>query len=160
MSPFTAEETPQWRTLCFYRIYATVIHRRASFRAADAEVRKLKEKSNVFYKLNRIITSLNGEGSLSSVTVESTETGETEEIKISALFTAIGQIPQNEAFKDIVKLDKYGFIEAGENCKTKTEGVFAAGDCRTKQLRQLTTAVSDGAVAATAACKYLDTLNI
>lgn len=138
----------------------TVIHRRASFRAADAEVRKLKEKSNVFYKLNRIITSLNGENSLSSVTLENTETGETEELKISALFTAIGQIPQNEAFKDIVKLDEYGFIEAGEDCKTETEGVFAAGDCRTKQLRQLTTAVSDGAVAATAACKYLDTLNI
>lgn len=138
----------------------TVIHRRASFRASDAEVRKLKEKSNVFYKLNRIITSLNGEGSLFSVTVENTETGETEELKISALFTAIGQIPQNEAFRDIVKLDEYGFIESGEDCKTQTEGIFAAGDCRTKQLRQLTTAVSDGAVAATAACKYLDSLNI
>lgn len=138
----------------------TVIHRRGTFRASKAEVKKLKEKTNVFLKLNCIITSLNGETSLSSVTVKNTETEKTEELKISALFTAIGQIPQNEAFKNIVKLDEYGFIKSGEDCKTQTDGVFAAGDCRTKQLRQLTTAVSDGAVAATAACKYSDSLSI
>jgi len=76
----------------------------------------------------------------------------------NALFVAIGQVPDNKVFAGLADLDSNGYIISGENCKTKTEGLFVAGDCRTKNIRQVTTAISDGAVASTNACKYLDTL--
>ncbi|MBO5888635.1 MAG: FAD-dependent oxidoreductase, partial [Clostridia bacterium] len=76
----------------------------------------------------------------------------------NALFVAIGQEPDNKIFEKLADLDKSGYIIADENCKTKTLGLFVAGDCRTKNIRQVTTAISDGAIAATYACKYLDTL--
>ncbi len=68
---------------------------------------------------------------------------------------AIGQVPKNEVFADAVKLDDFGFVLAGEDCLTSAPGIFAAGDCRTKEVRQLTTAAADGAVAALAACSYI-----
>lgn len=76
----------------------------------------------------------------------------------NALFVAIGQVPDNKVFEKLVDLDNNGYIISDENCKTKTEGLFVAGDCRTKLIRQVTTAIGDGAVASTNACKYLDTL--
>ena len=77
------------------------------------------------------------------------------EIPVSGLFIAIGQEPDNKPFASVVELDEKGYIKANENCKTKMSGVFVAGDCRTKAVRQLTTAASDGAVAALAACEYI-----
>ena len=74
---------------------------------------------------------------------------------MAGVFIAVGQIPQNECFADVVKLDANGFILAAEDCVTSAPGIFAAGDCRTKEVRQLTTAAADGAVAALAACKYI-----
>ena len=74
------------------------------------------------------------------------------------MFVAIGQVPENECFKSITALNEYGYIIADENCTTDTAGVFVAGDCRTKKIRQVTTAASDGAVAALAACRYIDGL--
>ena len=74
---------------------------------------------------------------------------------MAALFIAIGQVPDNRAFADLVSLDAYGYIEAGEDCRTSSEGIFAAGDCRTKTVRQLATAAADGAAAAVAACSYI-----
>ena len=68
---------------------------------------------------------------------------------------AVGQMPDNQKFAELAALDEQGYIYAGEDCKTDTEGVFVAGDCRTKTVRQLTTAAADGAVAALAACEYL-----
>ena len=68
----------------------------------------------------------------------------------------MGQKPDNEAFKSVADLDEYGFIIAGEDCRTKTDGIFAAGDCRTKAVRQLTTAAADGAVAALGACEFAE----
>ena len=78
---------------------------------------------------------------------------------MDGLFVAIGQVPENKPFENLTALNDYGYITAGENCLTDTEGVFVAGDCRTKQIRQITTATADGAVAALAACRYLDNLN-
>ena len=75
------------------------------------------------------------------------------------MFIAIGQAPENEAFKTISTLDDYGYIISDENCLTDTAGVFVAGDCRTKKIRQVTTASADGAVAALAACRYIDGLS-
>ena len=134
----------------------TLIHRRDTFRADAHIIASLKEKSNVKYILNSNITALNGDNMLHSVTVADKLTGKTHDIEISGLFVAVGHIPQNDPFKSLVKLDEYGFIIAGEDCRTSADGIFAAGDCRVKEIRQLTTAAADGAVAATNACRYID----
>ena len=83
------------------------------------------------------------------------KTGEDFQISVSGVFAAIGQVPENQAFAGLVRLDDSGFIAASEDCVTSCPGIFAAGDCRTKEVRQLTTAAADGAVAALAACKYI-----
>jgi thioredoxin reductase (NADPH) len=79
---------------------------------------------------------------------------------VDGTFVCIGQVPENDAFADVVKLNDFGYVAAGENClpEATIPGVFVAGDCRTKAIRQVTTATADGAVAALAACRYLDTL--
>ena len=82
-------------------------------------------------------------------------TGEKRIIKVNGLFVAIGQAPENMIFSNVVGLDKGGYIVAGEDCRTNVDGIFAAGDTRTKTVRQLTTAASDGAVAALAAVAYI-----
>ena len=71
-------------------------------------------------------------------------------------FLAVGLQPENDAFAPLAKLNDYGYFNSGEDCRTETEGLFVAGDCRSKQIRQVVTAASDGAVAAMAACRYLD----
>ena len=87
--------------------------------------------------------------------MNSKKTGEDFQLDVSGLFIAVGQIPKNEVFAEVVKLDSDGFILAAEDCMTSCPGIFAAGDCRTKEVRQLTTAAADGAVAALAACRYI-----
>ena len=133
----------------------TVVHRRAEFRADTILSEKLRKKSNIRYELSFEITALCGKSSLQKITVCNKLTGENKDIAVAALFVAIGFLPQNDICKGIVDLDEWGFIKAGEDCTTSCPGVFAAGDCRTKSLRQLTTAAADGAAAATAACKYI-----
>jgi len=131
-----------------------VIHRRDSFRADEAEVAKLKAKDNVEFVLNSTITRLIGEDELEGVEVTDKISGESKILEVSGLFVAIGQMPDNNSFSSVVKLDEKGYITAGEDCLTETEGIFTAGDCRTKSVRQLTTAAADGAVAALAASAY------
>ena len=138
-----------------------VIHRRDEFRAEEAVVAALKKKDNVEFVLNSNIVEIKEESfAVTGVVVEDKNTGEKREIAVDGLFVAIGQVPDNAAFADVVELDKAGYIVSGEDCKTKTEGVFAAGDGRTKEVRQLVTAAGDGAVAGIAAAKYVETLNI
>lgn len=84
--------------------------------------------------------------------------GSTETIPCDGLFVAIGLVPENEAFEGLADLNSYGYFDADERCLTKTPGIFVAGDCRSKEIRQITTAAADGAVAALAACRYLNTL--
>lgn len=98
-----------------------------------------------------------GKDSLESIVFERADKTTFEE-KTKAVFVAIGQIPENKIFSSLVELDKGGYIIANESCETNCEGLFVAGDCRTKDVRQVTTAISDGAVAATKACKYVSTL--
>lgn len=138
----------------------TVIHRRDEFRADESLVKTLKAKKNVKFLLDSVVTDIVGTDRVEGLKIRNKKTKNETEITVSGVFIAIGQIPQNEAFKNIVELDDYGFIKAGENCKTSKEGIFAAGDCRTKELRQLVTAAADGAVAATEACKYIDKLSL
>ena len=96
------------------------------------------------------------DGELTGVAIENTSTGEKQEIACDGLFVAIGLIPENEPFKDLADLNSYGYFDTDEQCITKTPGIFVAGDCRSKRVRQLTTAVADGATAALAACQYIN----
>lgn len=132
-----------------------VIHRRDAFRGDAADVAKLRGKDNVEFVLHSTVTALEGERHLEGVEVTDRETGAKRVIPVSALFVAIGQMPDNQAFSSAVRLDPKGYIVAGEDCLAGTKGVFVAGDCRTKALRQLTTAVADGAMAATQACAFI-----
>lgn len=130
-----------------------LVHRRDSFRGEKQLLATLKEKENVSFIFNTNITSLVGTDHLEAVELEEKETKKKTILPITGLFVAIGQMPDNIAFANVVELNESGYIEAGEACKTKTTGIYAAGDCRTKQIRQLTTAAADGAVAALAACQ-------
>ena len=134
------------------RVY--LIHRRDSFRGEEALVRALREKSNVEFVLNAAITRLVGEDELTGVVVR--QNGEERELKVDGLFVAIGHEPDNGAFAEHLALDERGYAASNESCVTKTPWLFVAGDCRAKKVRQLTTAVADGAVAALAACSWLD----
>ncbi len=132
-----------------------LIHRRDSFRASDKAVNELKKKTNVEYVYNSVITNINGKDKLESIDVKDNE-GNTNNIIIDGLFIAVGRTPENENFAKIVDLDEHGYIIAGEDTITSTPGIFAAGDCRVKKLRQLVTATSDGANAASEAIKYMN----
>ena len=133
-----------------------LIHRRDSFRADAALVSKLKEKENVQLVLNSTVTKLVAETRLQAVEVTDKLTGAVTVLPVQGLFVAVGQVPENENFRSLVELDAGGYAVADETCKTKTPGVFVAGDNRTKDVRQLVTAASDGAVAATEAIRYLN----
>ncbi len=135
------------------RVY--VIHRRDTFRGEKHLEQILRQKDNVEFVLNALMKSLDGTDRLEAITVTDKITGQDRQIKVSGLFIAIGQMPENSFCSEFVRLDEGGYIVAGEDCVTSAEGIFAAGDCRTKTVRQLTTAAADGAVAALAACAYL-----
>ena len=153
----TAVEDAMFLTGYCEKVY--LIHRRDAFRADEKEVERLREKENVEFVLDSVVEALEEtDGRLSGIRVKNVKSGESSELPVGGLFIAIGQVPDNGAFQDLVDLDEKGYIIAGEDLKTKTEGVFTAGDCRTKEVRQLTTAASDGTVAALAASKYIDAL--
>jgi len=129
------------------------IHRRDSFRGEAKLVEQLREKANVEFVLNASVTELLGENELRGIVVE--QEGQRRVIDVAGLFVAIGHRPDNGAFASLMELDEAGYALAGEDCLTRSAGVFVAGDCRRKGVHQLTTAVADGAVAALAACNYL-----
>ena len=104
----------------------------------------------------KITGLLTENGALTGVQIEGRGDGQTQTVPCDGLFVAIGLIPENEPFKGLADLNEYGYFDADEQCLTKTPGIFVAGDCRSKRIRQLTTAAADGATAALAACRYLD----
>lgn len=130
-----------------------LIHRRDRFRGESQYVNALMQKSNVTFILETIVTALHGNNRLESLRIKNIQTNVIEELAVNAVFIAIGQEPRNEAFANTVLLDEQGFIRADESCRTNIPGIFAAGDCRTKKVRQLVTAAADGATAALAACE-------
>ena len=119
---------------------------------------QLKEKNNVEIVLGTVVEKLLGENELNGITVRNESDGSSRDISLDGMFVAIGLIPQNEMFSEILNLNDYGYVEAGEDCLTSAKGIFVAGDCRSKKIRQVATAAGDGAVAALAACDYVDTL--
>ncbi len=118
---------------------------------------KLESKDNVEIILSTVVKSLVGEKELEGIVLENTN-GESSQLSLDGMFVAIGLIPQNEILKGIVELDERGYIISGEDTKTSCEGIFAAGDCRTKTIRQVVTAAADGAVASLAAGDYADSV--
>ena len=116
-------------------------------------------RENVEQYTNMKLTGYTVEnGQLKGIDTLNTATGETGHVVCDGLVIAIGLIPENENFAELAKLNQYGYFDTDEYCCTDTPGVFVAGDCRSKITRQLTTAVGDGAVAALAACRYIDGL--
>ena len=132
-----------------------LIHRRDEFRGESNIVKRLEGKENIEFILNTVVKEINGKDMVESLTLLNRKTAGKTELPVEGIFIAVGQIPQNDIFAETVRLDGDGFILAAEDCVTSHPGIFAAGDCRTKEVRQLTTAAADGAVAALAACKYI-----
>ena len=131
-----------------------LIHRRNEFRAEDALLKACRALPNLELITPYVITALEGSPKLTSMVLENRENGSTERLEADGLFVAIGQEPKTADFRDTVKLSG-GYVEAGEDCRTDVRGIFAAGDGRTKKVRQLTTACADGAVAALAAIDFI-----
>ena len=132
-----------------------LIHRRDEFRGSRHEVEKVLANPKIEILYDTIPLAIEGEGGVSRLKVKNVKTEEEKTLYTSAVFVAVGLVPQNDLFAGKVDMDG-GYIAAGENCKTNVDGVFVAGDTRTKSLRQLVTATADGAIAATAAANYLD----
>ncbi len=124
----------------------------------NALVKALHAKENIEWRPNTSVTDFIGEEELKAIEYKDKD-GNLLTHEIPAVFVAIGQVPDNKAFENVVDLDKMGYIIADESCKTKTEGLFVAGDCRTKAVRQVATAVADGAIAATNASIYIESLD-
>ena len=120
----------------------------------------LRSRDNVDFILNATVDALLGEDTFAGITIRDAVSGETRDLSVDGIFVCIGQVPENDAFSGVVTLNDRGYVVADEAClPTSTiPGVFVAGDCRTKAIRQVTTATADGAVAALAACRYLDGL--
>lgn len=131
-----------------------LIHRRDTFKGETRLVEALREKENVEFVLNTTLETLEGENELSGVTVR--ENGTLRKLAVDGLFVAIGHLPDNKIVSGLIELDGKGYAASGEDCLTTVPGLFVAGDCRKKTVRQVTTACADGAVAALAACSWLD----
>ncbi len=129
-----------------------------SFMTGEKKLLQILEgKRNVEMIFDTVLTSLvSKNGELSAIQMKNTKTDAENTLSVDGMFVAIGQAPENTAFSSLTALDDYGYIVADESCLTETNGIFVAGDCRTKKIRQVTTAASDGAVAALAACRFVD----
>ncbi len=134
-----------------------LIHRRDTLRAEKIHHEPLMRTENVEFKWNSVVKALHGEERLTKVEIQNTKTDETEEISLDGLFISVGRVPVTSLFEGQIALEN-GYIAAGEDTKTSVPGVFAAGDVRTKALRQIVTAAADGAVAAHFAEEYIASL--
>ena len=131
------------------------------FLTGEAKLQEiLRGRSNVKVILSSVVESIIGDEEFCGIKIKNTESGEISALYADGMFVAIGQKPENEAFSDVVALNEYGYVVAGEDCLPMgaAEGIFVAGDCRTKAIRQVTTATADGATAAIAACRFIDGL--
>ena len=132
-----------------------LIHRRDTFRAGKMLVDQVIALPNVVVHYNHIPNEITGTDQVSGLALTNVKTNSVTNLPVSAVFVAVGTVPDNKRFLPYVTLDAAGYIVAGEDCKTETPGIYVAGDTRTKQLRQIVTAEADGAVAATNAIHYM-----
>lgn len=134
----------------------TMIQNLAFFTGEKALQEQIEKKDNISVMFNKIVVGLLGEEKLNGLVLQNVENKQKEVFETNSIFVAIGQEANNEPFKHICDLDSQGFIISDEMCGTKTSGVFVAGDCKVKKIRQVVTATSDGSIAALQAIKYLD----
>lgn len=134
----------------------TLIHRRNAFRAEAAVVEAARKIENLTILTPWVVTGLEGEEHLDALQLQNKQTGEQKRLEVQGVFAAIGHMPDCSVIAQLAELDEEGYAVAEETCQTKTPGLFVAGDCRKKNIRQLTTAMADGTAAAVAACEYLE----
>ncbi|MBE7024474.1 MAG: FAD-dependent oxidoreductase [Ruminococcaceae bacterium] len=135
-----------------------VLQNLAFFTGEQVLVSQLEEKENVEVRFETVVEEILDEDGFAGIRIRNTAKDTTEEIRADGMFVAIGLVPQNEPFRNMILLNEYGYADMDESCIGNTPGVFAAGDCRSKRIRQVTTATADGATAALAACAYIDSL--
>lgn len=133
----------------------TIIQNLPTLTGEEALQKILREKENVEIICSSVVSGFEGEDALSGIKIKNTDSGEESTVPCDGCFVAIGLIPATDFIKDTVTLNSYGYVDAGESCKTNLDGIFVAGDCRSKEIRQITTATADGATAALAAIKYI-----
>ena len=135
----------------------TIVQNLADFTGEKKLAQALLEKDNVEVLFSTVVTAYRQEnGQLTGLQLRSEITGETTELAVDGAFLAVGLMPENEPFAQLAKLNDWGYFDSAEDCTTATPGLFVAGDCRSKRIRQVVTASADGAIAAMAACHYLD----
>ncbi len=135
----------------------TIVQNLAFFTGEEKLAQALREKDNVEVLFSTLVTGYESQnGLLTGLKLRNDVTGEESRIDVDGAFLAVGLVPENDTFSHLAELDQRGYFAAGEDCCTQTPGVFVAGDCRSKRIRQVVTASADGAVAAMAACRYLD----
>ena len=132
-----------------------LVHRRDKLRAANILQKHLQEQSNVEILWNHVVTSIEGDGQTEKMQLRSTKDDSTKEKEIDGIFIAVGIHPNSDFVEGLLEMDEKGYIQAGEDGQTSVKGIFAAGDVRTKKLRQIITAVADGANAVTSIQEYL-----
>ena len=135
----------------------TVVQNLAGFTGEKKLANALMQKENVTAYFNTVVAGYKTvDGALTGLKLHNDATGEEFEISVDGAFLAVGLMPENDPFKEHADLNSWGYFDSCEDCRTKTEGLFVAGDCRSKYIRQVVTASADGAIAAMAACRYLD----
>ena len=135
----------------------TVVQNLSGFTGEQKLADALMEKPNVTAIFNTVVSGYKTEnGALCGLQLHNDATGEDSEIRVDGAFLAVGLMPENDPFREHAKLNDWGYFDSGEDCCTDTPGIFVAGDCRSKRIRQVVTAAGDGAIAAMAACHYLD----
>lgn len=134
----------------------TIIHRRDALRATKIYQERVLSNPKIKFLWNSVVQEIKGDSVVRAVVVKNVKTGEVKEVETEGAFLFIGLMPRTQFLKELVQLDEAGYIVTNENCETSIKGIFAAGDCRKKLLRQISTSVGDGATAAFAAEKYLE----
>lgn len=138
----------------------TVVQNLCDFTGEKKLAEALLEKENVDVQFNTVVRHyLQENGEVTGLELHNTQTDTISQITVNGVFLAVGLVPENDAFASFAKLNQWGYFDSGEDCCTVTPGLFVAGDCRSKRIRQVVTAAADGAVAATAACGYLDQIS-
>lgn len=133
-----------------------LIHRREGFRAEERILERARKTQNIEFVTDTVVREMLGEARVESLMLSNVKTGDTRELPVAGVFLAVGNVARNEAFRGLIELDKDGYIVTDADCATSQAGIFAAGDCRQKKIRQLTTATADGTIAALSAVEYLD----
>lgn len=135
----------------------TVVQNLADFTGEKKLAEALLEKENVEVFFSTLVDGyIQENGTLTGLRLRNDLTGEIRQITVDGAFLAVGLMPENDAFAQLAKLNDWGYFDSAEDCCTQTEGLFVAGDCRSKRIRQVVTAAADGAIAAMAACRYLE----